>query len=134
MHARLAEVLYKAAQANAATATPQETARGYSESTRRYLRSIELCDNYLRGYYGLKLATKQLLEVLPNAKDAEGSIDLEKAELLNEISTIKLWDIVKQSSAGKSGWDGNDKAEIIAARALLDQDELENLGDASVGK
>lgn len=26
-----------------------------SESLRRFCRSIELCDNYLRGYYGLKL-------------------------------------------------------------------------------
>jgi hypothetical protein len=26
-----------------------------AESIRRFCRSIELCDDYLRGYYGLKL-------------------------------------------------------------------------------
>jgi hypothetical protein len=26
-----------------------------AESLRRFCRSIELCDDYLRGYYGLKL-------------------------------------------------------------------------------
>jgi hypothetical protein len=26
-----------------------------AESMRRFSRSIELCDNYLRGYYGLKI-------------------------------------------------------------------------------
>jgi hypothetical protein len=26
-----------------------------AESMRRFCRSIELCDDYLRGYYGLKL-------------------------------------------------------------------------------
>lgn len=26
-----------------------------AESLKRYCRSIELCDDYLRGYYGLKM-------------------------------------------------------------------------------
>ena len=29
--------------------------RSLEEATRRFCRSIELCDDYLRGYYGLKL-------------------------------------------------------------------------------
>jgi hypothetical protein len=29
--------------------------RYLAESLRRFCRSIELCDDYLRGYYGLKL-------------------------------------------------------------------------------
>ena len=28
-----------------------------AESIRRFCRSIELCDGYLRGYYGLKLVS-----------------------------------------------------------------------------
>ena len=28
-----------------------------AESMRRFCRSIELCDGYLRGYYGLKLVS-----------------------------------------------------------------------------
>lgn len=50
MHARLAEVQYIASEAGETGAE-----RLLSESVRRYCRSIELCDDYLRGYYGLKL-------------------------------------------------------------------------------
>ena len=50
MHARLGEVLYMAASANDAAAD-----KYLAESVRRFCRSIELCDDYLRGYYGLKL-------------------------------------------------------------------------------
>jgi hypothetical protein len=50
MHARLGEVLYVAASSNEGGAD-----KNLSESIRRFCRSIELCDNYLRGYYGLKL-------------------------------------------------------------------------------
>lgn len=49
MHARLGEVLYMAA-----SAAPDIVAyRYYAESVKRFCRSIELCDDYLRGYYGL---------------------------------------------------------------------------------
>jgi hypothetical protein len=50
MHARLGEVLFIAASANESAAEKYLT-----ESMRRFCRSIELCDDYLRGYYGLKL-------------------------------------------------------------------------------
>lgn len=50
MHARLGEILYLASSANEAGAD-----KYLAESMRRFCRSIELCDDYLRGYYGLKL-------------------------------------------------------------------------------
>ena len=134
MHVRLAEVIVNSTQASAATSTAQETARGYSEATRRYLRSIELCDNYLRGYYGLKLVTRQLLDIIPTAGSGEGILDQSKVELLNEVSTLKLWEIVRSSSQGLKGWEGNDKSELIATRELLDRDELNELGDATSGR
>ena len=31
--------------------------RRLSEALKRFCRSIELCDDYLRGYYGLKLVS-----------------------------------------------------------------------------
>lgn len=37
-----------------------------AEALKRFCRSIELCDNYLRGYYGLKLVGLFPLEVLIN--------------------------------------------------------------------
>jgi ER membrane protein complex subunit 2 len=54
MHARLGEVLYMAAKASGADNPSQKQ---LSESLKRFCRSIELCDNYLRGYYGLKMVS-----------------------------------------------------------------------------
>jgi hypothetical protein len=150
MHARLAEIIYLSTSATASD-NPGELLRGTAEAMRRYCRSIELCDNYLRGYYGLKLVrilmfhlpsvneltrqqtTKRLLELLPNApKSAKSSSDSAFSDLpfptvanvqrLHELATSKLGEIVRKSSAGETGWDGYDAAEIIAARELLDRD------------
>lgn len=52
MHAKLGEVIYLSAKQNEAG---PEQLKTLSESMRRFCRSIELCDDYLRGYYGLKL-------------------------------------------------------------------------------
>jgi tetratricopeptide (TPR) repeat protein len=51
IHARLGEVLFLAANKSEGA----EQLKGLSEAMRRFCRSIELCDDYLRGYYGLKL-------------------------------------------------------------------------------
>ena len=39
----------------AATATETGQDIYLTEAMRRFCRSIELCDDYLRGYYGLKI-------------------------------------------------------------------------------
>ena len=52
MHARLGEVLYITA-----SATEGSSEKYLVESQRRFCRSIELCDDYLRGYYGLKMVS-----------------------------------------------------------------------------
>ena len=92
-----------------------------------------MCDNYLRGYYGLKLVTKQLLELMPQIRDLDDLPATEKVEYLNEVATLKLWEIVKRGFAEDKGWDGNDQAELVATRELLDQDELDILKNASTG-
>lgn len=51
IHARLGEVLYISAMSSNETADSKTLA----EAMRRFCRSVELCDDYLRGYYGLKL-------------------------------------------------------------------------------
>ena len=53
MHARLGEVLYMAAATS--QAAEHVCLKHLAEAVKRFSRSIELCDNYLRGYYGLKL-------------------------------------------------------------------------------
>jgi ER membrane protein complex subunit 2 len=43
----------------AAAANDSNSDKYLAESFRRFCRSIELCDDYLRGYYGLKLVSCQ---------------------------------------------------------------------------
>jgi hypothetical protein len=54
MHAKLGEIIYSTADFKS---NPAELSRVMAESMRRYLRSVELCENYLKGYYGLKLVS-----------------------------------------------------------------------------
>ncbi|GAB7359411.1 hypothetical protein MBLNU230_g6060t1 [Neophaeotheca triangularis] len=131
MHARLGEVVYL----SAGTATGGDLLKALSESMRRFCRSVELCDDYLRGYYGLKLTTARLIEAIPNASNQKpqkssseaGAGDqapptLDSVKKLNEVSTSKLAEIVRRSNAGEKAWDGYSQAELIAARELLDRD------------
>ncbi|OTA61121.1 tetratricopeptide [Hypoxylon sp. EC38] len=121
IHARLGEVLFIAAKST-------DNAGQLAEALKRFSRSIELCDGYLRGYYGLKLTTKQLLsgsqKVSSNKTASDGfSIpDSTTLSKLDEMATEKLAEIVRRSSAGEKGWQGYDEAEIKATRELLEND------------
>ena len=50
-HARLGEVLFVEAK------NSNDNVESLAESIRRFCRSIELCDHFLRGYYGLKIVS-----------------------------------------------------------------------------
>ncbi|KAK4242515.1 TPR repeat protein oca3 [Achaetomium macrosporum] len=126
IHARLGELQYMAATA------PGVTQGGYqkymAEAIKRFSRSIELCDDYLRGYYGLKLVSKKLLSDGAKAtklpEDSEFSFpDTNTIERLNELATAKLAEIVRHSTAHDRGWRGYNEAEIAAAQELLSEDE-----------
>lgn len=56
IHARLGELQYMAASTVAASENAA-ILRHLAESLKRFCRSIELCDDYLRGYYGLRLVS-----------------------------------------------------------------------------
>lgn len=43
---------------------------------------------------------------------------------LNAIATAKLGEIIRRASSGEKGWDGFSKAELSAARDLLDKSTL----------
>ncbi|EON69189.1 hypothetical protein W97_08547 [Coniosporium apollinis CBS 100218] len=132
IHARMGEILYLSSLATNSN-NDGNLMQGLCESMRRFCRSIELCDNYLRGYYGLKLTTSRLLS-LPSktSKPAPAATDpqfgdlappsLATIEKLHELATAKLAEIVRRNAAGESGWDGYEQAEVIAARELLDRD------------
>ncbi|KAI1214926.1 tetratricopeptide [Annulohypoxylon truncatum] len=119
MYARLGEILYIASKSSGNTGQ-------LVEALKRFSRSIELCDGYLRGYYGLKLTTKQLLsnpqEALPNRTDSDEFAVPDRTTLnrLDEMATEKLAEIVRRNSAGERSWQGYDEAEIKATRELLE--------------
>jgi len=123
IHARLGEVLYMAASGSESVGD-----KNLAESLRRFCRSVELCDDYLRGHYGLKLTSSRLLKTLPNtARQLKSDTglplpDLKTVERLNQTATAKLAEIVRRSAGGETGWEGYNKAEIIAARELLNRD------------
>ena len=57
IHARLGEVLF----ISATSGNDSVDGKTLAEAMRRFCRSIELCDDYLRGYYGLKLVREDTL-------------------------------------------------------------------------
>ncbi|EFX01543.1 tetratricopeptide repeat domain containing protein [Grosmannia clavigera kw1407] len=157
VHARLGEVQYMAATTSVSgDAVSQQ--KYTAESLKRFSRSIELCDDYLRGYYGLKLVRSQNspslttlqcttstestdkahfggMQVTAYAIENSGkwpkrSVDTEDfalpdtatLQLLSQLATEKLSEIVRRGSAKEPHWSGYDQAELAAARKLLAQE------------
>jgi ER membrane protein complex subunit 2 len=141
MHARFGEVLYMASTTSGAEDRGQKY---LAESVKRFCRSIELCDNYLRGYCGLKLVCiakssekhERHAANLPQASDkfladikttkppknSEEDLEMpEKAtvEALNQKATEKLAEIVRRYTAKEAQWQGYEASDIAAARELL---------------
>lgn len=96
----------------------------YVESMKHFARSVELCEWYLRGWYGLKLVTGKILE----GKGVEkAGVERKKVEALNEVATKKLVEIVGKSRRREKGWEGFDEAEVEAARVLVDAGSAKNV-------
>ncbi|KAH0605070.1 uncharacterized protein H6S33_005052 [Morchella sextelata] len=110
MFARLGEINYISAQGT--------NMDGLIESVKHFARSVELCEWYLRGWYGLRLVTGKILEL--NRADKASGIERKKIEALNETATKKLAEIVGKANKREKGWEGFDEAEVEAARALVD--------------
>ena len=55
----MGEIEYMAAE-NIAAEGDKKIPAVLADSMRRFLRSVELCDDYLRGYYGLKLVSDRM--------------------------------------------------------------------------
>ncbi|KAK5993183.1 TPR repeat protein oca3 [Cladobotryum mycophilum] len=120
LHARLGEVLLMAAESST-EGIPQKY---LAEALKRFCRSIELCEDYLRGYYGLKLVTDKLLETSGKTKklaelDGFPLPEQSTIEKLNLAATNKLSEIVRRHDAKEKLWQGYDAGEVAAARALL---------------
>ncbi|KAI0430835.1 tetratricopeptide [Xylaria sp. FL1042] len=119
IHARLGEMLLMAAKTS-------DAPKRLTEALKRFCRSIELCDNYLRGYFGLKLTVQQLLsdsssKASKQSEPEEWPIPAPSTlQKLDEAATEKLAEIVRRNTAGEKDWQGYAEAEIAAARELLD--------------
>ncbi|KAL8768120.1 MAG: hypothetical protein Q9209_005583 [Squamulea sp. 1 TL-2023] len=107
IQARLGEILYISAS------TTQDQSGTLAESVRRFCRSIELCDGYLRGYYGLKLATDKLLVVLrdiartdsrtsSSSRNQELAIpSVETLQKLSESATSVLTEVARKANLNR---------------------------------
>lgn len=114
-----------------------------TDAVRRFSRSIELCDDYLRGYYGLKVvccpplcprgnwlmgtdyprqASQKLLGMSTPSKGTTAVLpSQESIQRLNEMATAHLQQLVdtwadRDSPAPK-------QSEIIAAKELLNRSQ-----------
>ncbi|KAI5815835.1 hypothetical protein BZA77DRAFT_314408 [Pyronema omphalodes] len=108
IHARLGELAYIQAL------TGGSEAEGCADAVRYFCRSVELCEWYLRGWYGLRLVTDRILE-----QGGKG-MKKETVEGLNLKATKRLAEIVRRATAGEEGWKGFDPAEVQAAKELLE--------------
>ncbi|KAF1360317.1 hypothetical protein EJ07DRAFT_155295 [Lizonia empirigonia] len=98
---------------------------------KHFCRSVELNENYLRGFYGLKTVAAKLISLLSDApapakKSREHDDDedvplpaLASVQKLDKLATRKLGDMIRDFASSKGAHSGYDAAEIAAARQLL---------------
>ncbi|KAI5292357.1 hypothetical protein KEM52_006420 [Ascosphaera acerosa] len=137
LHARLGELEYISATGptrDAGADSASDAALiGLATSIRHFCRSVELCDDYIRGYFGLKLSTAKLLELLPPPAKLSSAVKNENVvqsretlQQLNALATAKLREIVAargEAQADGAGGAGEEaEAALIAAQQLLDRD------------
>ncbi|KAH8698250.1 hypothetical protein BGW36DRAFT_142381 [Talaromyces proteolyticus] len=120
LHARLAELLYISTKsADATVSSPQILAR----SIRHYLRSLELCDTFARGLYGLILITSQLIqhpEYLAGGSAIDGQVpSKEVLERLNSMALQKAEALIQ--SQQKTPNPDVTQDGIIALKELVQQ-------------
>ncbi|KAL4811572.1 hypothetical protein BDV18DRAFT_11562 [Aspergillus unguis] len=72
IHARMGEILY----VHASSLENDDMTQQLQSSTRYFCRSLELCDNYLRGFYGLALATSRLKQAHLDRPEKEAYMHL----------------------------------------------------------
>ncbi|RPB25057.1 hypothetical protein L211DRAFT_823273 [Terfezia boudieri ATCC MYA-4762] len=115
--ARMGEISYllSSTQPNPSPSPARNPTDILLDALKYYLRSIELCKDYLRGYYGLVVVCRRLLKgKVPDRENVQG---------LYERGRARLAEIVARAERRDKGWEGYDEAEVEAARRLLDEIE-----------
>lgn len=104
-----------------------------SLALKHFCRAVELNENYLRGFYGLKTVAAKLMPLLSDApvptkksRDTNNNDEediplpaLRSVQQLDELATRKLGDMIRDFASSKGAHSGYDAAEIAAARELL---------------
>ncbi|KAJ4307677.1 Inositol phosphatase SIW14 [Neodidymelliopsis sp. IMI 364377] len=113
-----------------------------SLSLKHFCRAVELNENYLRGYYGIKTLAAKLVPLLSSSTPPSSSLSAKKrtdqdaaatdddipvpslsaVQALDALATQKLGDMIRDFGSRKKGGSGYDEAEVIAARELLDRE------------
>jgi len=120
--ARLGEVTYVQA-----TTSPMPDMHKLIDAQRYFLRSVELCEDYLRGYYGLVVVTSKLLSapVVVKLPVLSGKVKVtrEIVEKFRVMAVGKLVDIVGKARRREKSWEGYNEGEVEAAGRLLEEME-----------
>ncbi|PKX90882.1 uncharacterized protein P174DRAFT_411972 [Aspergillus novofumigatus IBT 16806] len=124
IHARLGELQYLVA----GSSDPEQSYHLLRGSIRSFSRSIELCDDYLRGFYGLASASAILLKgegyrtYLQDSSlsQADDSLSVVLLEKLNAFAKTRIEGIVKERSQGRIHSEYS-QGELIAAKELLNR-------------
>ncbi|KAJ9191074.1 hypothetical protein DTO164E3_9028 [Paecilomyces variotii] len=123
LHALLGELQYIAAISTHAD-SEEDQQRLLVNSFRQFCRSVELCDDYLRGFYGIKVTSSYLLDHYlqkPDNKSGKGndkSLSKDVVERLNILATKKLTDAVEKRQLDIQG-PGPGQSELAAVQELL---------------
>ncbi|PWY63558.1 tetratricopeptide repeat domain protein [Aspergillus heteromorphus CBS 117.55] len=123
IHALLGETLFS----SALLSDLNESCQLLERSIRYFCRSVELCTDYLRGFYGLLMATSLLGEkrlqnhskdhLSPQRSSSWTSTNFTLDEL-TLFARKRLDDIVRHRSSHYQLWKG-DQGDLIAAKELL---------------
>ncbi|KAH1486023.1 hypothetical protein LV164_003082 [Aspergillus fumigatus] len=124
IHARLGELQHLVA----GSSDPEQSYHLLRGSIRSFSRSIELCDDYLRGFYGLASASSALLKgegyrtYLQDSSlsQADDSLSVVLLERLSAFAKTRIEGIVKERSKGRIHSEYS-QGELIAAKELLDR-------------
>lgn len=116
VHARLGEILY----IYAGSLEDEAMCRQLHSSIRHFCRSVELCDGYLRGFYGLALATARLsVDKLPETISKDPPLGRESLRHLHDLATQRLKNILTTQCSLEPRLREYEDHELAAVKCLL---------------
>ncbi|KAL2834530.1 hypothetical protein BDW59DRAFT_138024 [Aspergillus cavernicola] len=116
VHARLGEILYIYAR----SLDNDSMYRTLQSSIRHFCRSIELCDDYLRGFYGLALATTHFSVKKVPEMASGGDLPNDALSRLHTLARKKLADTLTTQYSLEPHLREYEENELSAVKEMLD--------------